>query len=96
LSSIPPDSLTTIGLRLGPGRVIGPPEQFEVVLVGTLLAAVNLQHRNRYPYGPSWRADIVTAIESGLDSPAAIARRVGCSYEPAHRVPREWRVATAA
>ena len=49
----------------------------------------NAQYRNRYLYGPSWRADIVTAIERGLRSPAAIARAVGCSYEPAHRVYRQ-------
>lgn len=60
------------------------------------LAAVNVQYRNRYRYGPSWRADIITAIESGLDSPAAIVRRTGCSYEPAHRVLREWAIASAA
>lgn len=73
-------------LRIREGDVMTPEE----------LAAVNLQYRNRYRYGPSWRADIVTAIESGIDTPAAIARHVGCSYEPAHRVLREWRVATAA
>lgn len=44
------------------------------------------QYRNRYIYGPSWRADIATAIEQGLRTPASIARAVGCSYEPAYRV----------
>jgi hypothetical protein len=73
-------------LRIRESDVMSPEE----------LASVNTQYRNRYRYGPSWRADIITAIESGLDSPAAIARRVGCSYEPAHRVLREWKVATAA
>jgi hypothetical protein len=46
----------------------------------------NRQYRNRYLYGPSWRADIVSAMEQGLKTPAAIARAVGCSYEPAYRV----------
>ena len=73
-------------LRIRESDVMSPEE----------LAGVNVQYRNRYRYGPSWRADIITAIESGLDTPAAIARRVGCSYEPAHRVFREWKVATAA
>jgi hypothetical protein len=73
-------------LRIRESDVMSPEE----------LASVNLQYRNRYRYGPSWRADIITAIESGLGSPAEIARRVGCSYEPAHRVLREWKVATAA
>lgn len=73
-------------LRIRESDVMSPAE----------LAAVNQQYRNRYRYGPSWRADIITAIESGLDSPAQIARRVGCSYEPAHRVLREWRIAEAA
>ena len=73
-------------LRIREGDVMNPKE----------LAQVNLQYKNRYLYGPSWRADIITAIESGLNSPAAIVARVGCSYEPAHRVLREWKVATAA
>jgi hypothetical protein len=46
----------------------------------------NPQYRNRYRYGPSWRADIASAMERGLNSPASIARDVGCSYEPAYRV----------
>ena len=57
---------------------------------------MNRQYRNRYLYGPSWRADIVTAIESGATSPAEIVRRLGCSYEPAHRVFREYALAAKA
>lgn len=60
------------------------------------LVKVNRQYRNRYLYGPNWRADIITAIESGLETPTEIMRRVGCSYEPAYRVWREWRIASAA
>ena len=73
-------------IRIREGDVLSPEE----------LASVNLQYRNRYRYGPSWRADIITAIESGLDTPTEIMRRVGCSYEPAHRVLREWRIASAS
>jgi len=53
------------------------------------LIRANRQYRNRYVYGPSWRADIVTAIEEGAASPMEVARRTGCSYEPAHRVFRQ-------
>jgi hypothetical protein len=53
------------------------------------LIRLNQQYRNRYIYGPSWRADIVTAIEEGAQSPMEVARRTGCSYEPAHRVFRQ-------
>lgn len=55
----------------------------------------NRQYRNRYLYGASWRADIITAIEEGHSRPAAIVRRVGCSYEPAHRIFNEYMLATA-
>ncbi len=57
------------------------------------LARKNRQYRNRYLYGPSWRADIITAIESGCTTPTEIKDRVGCSYEPAHRVFREYQLA---
>lgn len=59
------------------------------------LVRKNRQYRNRYIYGPSWRADIITAIEDGCTRPAAIVRRVGCSYEPAYRVFREYSIATS-
>ena len=50
----------------------------------------NLQYKNRYLFGASWRADIITAIQRGIQSPSEIARAVGCSYEPAYRVSREY------
>ncbi|MBI4565989.1 MAG: hypothetical protein HY716_14985 [Planctomycetes bacterium] len=61
----------------------------EDVLKPGELVRRNRQYRNRCLYGPSWRADIVTALECGLRSPAAIARAIGCSYEPAYRVYRQ-------
>ncbi len=67
-------------LRIRESDVLSPEE----------LVKVNLQYKNRHLYGPGWRADIVTAIESGLKTPAEIAARVGCSYEPAHRVLIKW------
>ncbi len=66
------------------------------VLTPVQLVRQNRQYRNRYLYGPSWRADIITAIEQGCSRPAAIVRRVGCSYEPAHRVAKEYAIATSA
>lgn len=57
------------------------------------LIRINPQYKNRYLYGASWRADIITAIETGIDTAAAIARLIGCSYEPAHRVLKEYRLA---
>ena len=50
----------------------------------------NLQYKNRYLFGASWRADIITAIQRGITSPMEIVRAVGCSYEPAYRVSREY------
>lgn len=58
------------------------------------LIRYNLQYKNRYLYGPSWRADIITAIQRGVTSPAEISRVVGCSYEPAYRVCHEYIIAT--
>lgn len=54
------------------------------------LATQNLQYRNRILIGASWRADIITAIELGAKSPTEIKNNLGCSYEPAHRVFREY------
>lgn len=70
-------------LRIREDDVFGPSE----------LARKNRQYRNRYLYGPSWRADIITAIEAGCTTPTEIKERVGCSYEPAHRVFREYHLA---
>jgi len=57
------------------------------------LSRQNKQYQNRLLYGPSWRADIITAIEEGIETPYAIAALVGCSYEPAHRVFNEYNIA---
>lgn len=70
-------------LRIRESDVLSPAE----------LIRAHRQYRNRYLFGPSWRADIITAIQEGLTRPADIARRVGCSYEPAHRVAREYALA---
>lgn len=56
----------------------------------------NRQYRNRFIFGPCWRADIVTAIEEGAANPSDIMMRAGCSYEPAHRIFTELRMAEFA
>lgn len=63
------------------------------VLTPEQLAKANLQYKNRYLFGPSWRADIITAIQQGISSPMEICRAVGCSYEPAYRVSHEYHLA---
>lgn len=60
------------------------------VLTVEELATQNLQYCNRIFIGASWRADIITAIELGAASPTEIKNSIGCSYEPAHRVFREY------
>jgi hypothetical protein len=60
------------------------------------LVSSNRQFRNRYLYGASWRADIITAIELGFKNPFQIAKVLGCSYEPAHRIFSEYQVAMLA
>lgn len=66
----------------------------EDVMPPEKLVRYNLQYKNRYLYGPSWRADIITAIQRGITSPAEISRVVGCSYEPAYRISHEFLLAT--
>lgn len=65
------------------------------VLSPEQLVRINRQYRNRYLYGASWRADIITAIEEGLKNPFQIAKTIGCSYEPAHRVFSEYKMVSS-
>jgi len=57
------------------------------------LVRSNSQYRNRLLFGASWRADIITAIEKGMKTPYEIAKVLGCSYEPAHRIFKEYSLA---
>lgn len=59
------------------------------------LVKVNPQYRHRLLFGASWRADIITAIEVGMKNPYQIAKTLGCSYEPAHRIFKEYVLAMA-
>lgn len=81
--------LESVGFRV-------PRDSFRIresdVLSPEELIAINRQYRNRYLYGASWRADIITAIQDGISSPAEISRVTGCSYEPAYRISQEYRM----
>src|SRR5262249_47629716 len=65
----------------------------EDVLTEVELSKSNPQYKNRLLFGACWRADIITAIEAGVENPSQISRLLGCSYEPAHRVFREYQLA---
>lgn len=64
------------------------------VLTTRRLINKNLQFRNRLLFGSSWRSDIITAIQKGLENPYRIAKTLGCSYEPALRIYKEYCLAT--
>lgn len=64
------------------------------VLTSEYLVKKNSQYRNRLLFGACWRADIITAIEVGIKTPYQIAKILGCSYEPAHRIFKEYNLAT--
>jgi hypothetical protein len=65
----------------------------EDVLSPVELAKRNVQYKSRLLYGASWRADIITAIEAGVKNPSQISRLLGCSYEPAYRIFKDYQVA---
>ncbi len=67
-----------------------------VVLAIERLVKKNSQYRNRLLFGASWRADIITAIEKGMKIPYEISKTIGCSYEPAHRIFKEYHLANTA
>ena len=46
----------------------------------------NHQYRNRFLYGDNWRADIITAIEKGMDNPYKISKALDVSYPSARQV----------
>ena len=52
----------------------------------------NHQYKNRFKYGANWRADIITAIEMGIENPNRISKITGCSYPSAHRVFNEYKL----
>ena len=66
------------------------PADEKYVLTSQQLAQMNVMYRNRLIFGASWRADIVTAMGLGAQTPAEAARLVSASYEPAYRVFRDF------
>ncbi len=66
------------------------------VLSKERLLKINRQYLNRFIYGACWRADIITAIEMGIETPYKIAKSIGCSYEPALRIFKEYNLAKTA
>lgn len=81
------------GIRIARGSLRIRPDD---VLTVEELAKANPQYRNRLLFGASWRADIITAIQQGASTATEVMKRVGCSYEPAHRIRREYLIATGA
>jgi hypothetical protein len=70
-------------LRIRESNIVAPKD----------LLKTHRQYKNRYLYGACWRADIITAIEErGCRTPTEIVRLIGCSYEPAHRIFKEYRM----
>ena len=57
-----------------------------------ILVKSNRILRNRYLIGANWRADIVSAIELGIENPYRISKTIGCSYDPAYRVFKEYEI----
>lgn len=60
------------------------------VLPAEILLKKNKQFKNRLLFGANWRADIITAIQWGMENPNQISKVLGCSYEPANRIFREY------
>lgn len=57
-----------------------------------LWAQNNIFVHNRILFGCNWRADIISVIEIGAESPTEIKNRLKCSYETAHRVFNDYRL----
>ncbi len=68
--------------------------KMESVMPPSELVKYNLQFKNRLIYGANWRADIITAIQMGIENPSKIKDLIGCSYEPANRIYKQYLMAT--
>lgn len=66
------------------------------IFPANILVRKNQQFKNRLLYGANWRADIITAIEEGMENPYRISKELGCSYDPAYRVFNEYKLAMGA
>jgi hypothetical protein len=66
------------------------------VLSPTALAKVHTGYRNRVHLGPSWRADVWTALEKRPDlSTAEVARRAYCAFATAWQARRDFELLRA-
>lgn len=67
--------------------------KMESVMPSSELVKINKQFKNRLIYGANWRADIITAIQKGIINPSKIKELIGCSYEPANRISKQYLMA---
>lgn len=58
------------------------------------LIKANRQYSNRYVFGANLRADIILAIDLGIENPYRIAKLLGCTYTPAYRIFNDYKMAT--
>ena len=54
------------------------------------LIKTNIQYKNRFLFGPNFRADILSAIETGAENRFRISKSLSCSYESVHRIFKEY------
>lgn len=66
------------------------------VLTCEELIKSNLQYRNRFIYGANWRAEIITAIQSGSDSPGKVAKSLGLARSRVGAVFKEYALVKTA
>lgn len=57
------------------------------------LSDLHLQTKLRLIFGTNLRTDAVFYLMQGSSSPTELMRKIGCSYEPAHRVFRDLQIA---
>jgi hypothetical protein len=56
------------------------------ILAPEQLAKINVHYKNKIIYGSNWRADMITAFQSGAENPFQCQKRSFSSYEPAYRI----------
>ncbi len=66
------------------------------VLQPAALARNNLQYRNHLIYGATWRADVITALETQVGNAHQIATLIGCQKQLAKRICKDFSLAQEA
>jgi hypothetical protein len=104
VQSLEDDEVTTLQVqRVGEDpRFVGSSLRVHAKLLRSRVADVEspaelaLHHRlylRRLQFGPSYRADVWAALDAQPNAaPAEIARVVGCAYETARSVARDWKI----